>query len=197
MRSRFVLLAVALTFSVVFAEITTVRVPCSVCRGRRSLTLTPPNLGQYDGEISVTPGKPFTTHRWDVKYDRCPICDGQGWIEKYKTRVKAPKPEDVEGLAMCPNCRWSGVVACRKCVGTGLQTCAGCRNAAGRGSRPGWIKTEKRTSGATSRHVKILVTPCGTCLGVGKVVCPDCMGHGATPCRKCQGTGGIAKKETR
>ena len=38
--------------------------PCPACHGKKSLSLTPPNLGQYDGEIGVTPGRPFTTHRF-------------------------------------------------------------------------------------------------------------------------------------
>ena len=50
--------------------------PCPACHGRKSLSLTPPNLGQFDGEIGVTPGKPFRTHRFDVRYDKCPLCEG-------------------------------------------------------------------------------------------------------------------------
>ena len=80
---------------------------CPQCRGKRSLSLTPPNLGQFDGEIGVTPGKPFTTHRWDVKIPSCPICDGTGRVEKYKTRVQPPKPEEVTEYDKCPECRWS------------------------------------------------------------------------------------------
>ncbi len=179
-----------------FAEPVSTFKTCPTCRGKRSLSLTPPNLGQYDGEISVTPGKPFTTHRWDVKIDRCPICDGTGRQEMYKTRVPAPKPEDVEGYDKCPECRWSGVSACRKCLATGLQACRDCKSKS-RGGKPGWIKTEKRTAGATSRHIKIIVSPCGGCQGIGKVLCPDCLGKGATPCRKCKGEGSVPKKEKR
>ena len=43
--------------------------PCPACRGKRSVSLTPPNLGQFDGEIGVTPGKPFKIHRFDVKHE--------------------------------------------------------------------------------------------------------------------------------
>ena len=43
---------------------------CPACKGERSISLTPPNLGQHDGEIGVTAGKPFANHRWDVKHDR-------------------------------------------------------------------------------------------------------------------------------
>ena len=113
---------------------------CPVCHGKRSLSVTPPNLGQYDGEIGVTP--------------------------------------------------------CRKCLGTGLQACRDCKSGA-RGGKPGWIRSERHTAGATSRHVKILVTPCGTCQGLGKVVCPDCLGRGAVPCRHCRGTGSLPQKEKR
>ena len=169
---------------------------CPVCHGKRSLSITPPNLGQYDGEIGVTPGKPFTTHRWDVKIARCPICDGTGRQVKYQMRVKPPAPEEAEGYEACPDCRWSGVTPCRKCLGTGLQACRDCKSGA-RGGKPGWIRSERRTAGATSRHVKILVTPCGTCQGLGKVVCPDCLGRGAVPCRHCRGTGSLPQKEKR
>lgn len=180
-----------------FAEPTVVRVKCPACSGRRSLSLTPPNLGQYDGEIGVTPGKPFTTRRWDVKYDRCPLCDGKGWREKYKTRVPRPTAEELADMDVCPDCRLSGVTPCRKCVATGFLACQSCRSAAAAGGKPGWTKTERRTKGATSRHVKIAVVPCATCLGVGKVVCAACMGMGAVQCRKCSGNGTLPKKERR
>ena len=169
---------------------------CPVCQGARALSLTPPNLGQNDGEIGVTPGKPFATHRWDVKHPRCLICNGAGKVELYRTKVPPPKPEDAEGLERCPECRWSGVTPCRKCLSTGLVACSACRSA-GRGGKPGWIRSEKRTAGSTSRHVKIVVTPCTTCGGVGRVVCTECLGKGAQPCRKCRGDGGLPRKEAR
>jgi len=170
---------------------------CPGCRGQKTFSITPPNLGQYDGEIGVTPGKPFKTHRWDVKIDHCPLCDGAGRQERYRTRVKPPKPESGEGLDICPECRWSGVIPCRKCLATGLLPCSACKSSAAHGGKPGWIKTEKRTAGSTSKHVKVLVAPCGTCQGLGKVVCPTCLGKGAVPCRKCAGAGGLPHKEKR
>lgn len=168
---------------------------CPVCQGKRALSLTPPNLGQNDGEIGVTPGKPFTTHRWDVKHPRCLICGGTGRMEFYRTKVPPPAPEVAEGLDRCPECRWAGVTPCRKCLASGLVACTACKSS--RGGKPGWIKSEKRTSGSTSRHVKVLVTPCGTCGGIGRVVCPDCLGKRALPCRKCKGDGGTPKKGPR
>lgn len=185
-----------------FAEPLTEYRTCPACLGQhqpnsRSLSITPPNLGQHDGEIGVTPGQPFKTHRWDNVIDRCPVCAGKGRLEMFKTRVKPPKAEDVEGLEICLDCRWSGVTPCRKCLKTGVTPCSACRSSAQGGGKPGWIKSEKRTSGRTSRHVKIIVTPCATCQGLGKVVCPDCLGKGAVPCRKCHGEGGVPKKEKR
>ena len=168
---------------------------CPVCQGKRALSLTPPNLGQNDGEIGVTPGKPFTTHRWDVKHPRCPICDGSGRVELYRTKVPPPSPEAAEGLDRCPECRWAGVTPCKKCLASGLVACTSSKSSSG--GNPCWIKSEKRTSGSSSRHVKILVTPCGTCGGIGRVVCPDCLGKGAQPCRKCKGDGGTPKKVSR
>lgn len=176
----------------VAAEPVTTVVRCPACHGQRSLSLTPPNLGQYDGEIGVTPGKPFATHRWDAKYPRCPLCDGAGVHKMYKTSVKPPKPEDAEGLDKCPECRWAGVIPCKKCLKTGYQVCPGCKSSS-KGGKAGWTKTE---SGST-KHKKIIVAPCTTCQGVGKVVCPDCLGMGAVPCPKCHGEGGVPKKEKR
>jgi len=170
---------------------------CPGCRGRKTFSITPPNLGQYDGEIGVTPGKPFKTHRWDVAIDHCPLCDGTGRQERYRTRVKPPDPATCEGLDVCPECRWSGVTPCKKCLVTGLLPCAACKTSAARGGKPGWIKSETRTAGSTSKHVKVVVSPCGTCRGLGKVVCPTCLGKGAVPCRKCQGAGGVPHKEKR
>ena len=169
---------------------------CPVCQGRRSLSLTPPNLGQYDGEIGVTPGKPFTTHRWDVKHPQCLVCEGRGRLESYRTKVPPPPAETIAALDRCPECRWAGVTPCKKCLASGLVACTACKSSSS-GGKPGWIKTEKRTSGTTSRHVKVLVTPCTTCGGIGRVVCPDCMGKGAQPCRKCKGDGGTPKKDVR
>ena len=194
-RLPLVLLLAAALFAA--ADPVSVRKTCPVCNGARSLSLTPPNLGQNDGEIGVAPGKPFSTHRWDVKHPRCLICNGAGRIELYRTKVPPPPPEQAEGLDRCPECRWAGVTTCRKCLGTGLVACAACKSASSRGGKPGWIKSEKRTSGSTSRHVKIVVTPCTTCGGVGRVVCADCLGKGAQPCRKCKGDGGLPKKESR
>ncbi len=196
MKRRILAALVLVSLAVCHAEPVSAFRTCPVCRGKRSLSLTPPNLGQFDGEIGVTPGKPFTTHRWDVKIERCPICDGTGRQEKYRTRVPAPKPEDVEGYEKCPECRWSGVSTCRKCIGTGLQACRDCKSGS-RGGKPGWIRTERKTAGRTSKHVKIIVSPCGACQGIGKAVCPDCFGKGATPCRKCKGEGSVPQKETR
>lgn len=166
---------------------------CPQCRGKRSLSLTPPNLGQFDGDIGVTPGKPFTTHRWDVKIPNCPICGGTGRVEKYRTHVVSPKPEDAVDCDKCPECRWSGVTTCGKCLGQGALPCHTCKYSP-RGGKPGWIKSETRTAGPRSKHVKVVVSPCDTCQGVGKVVCPDCLGKGAKPCRKCKGAGGLPRK---
>ncbi len=196
MKFPFVLLFVCAAYTLAAAPFEMMRT-CPVCHGKRALSLTPPNLGQHDGEIGVTPGLPFTTHRWDAKIPRCPICDGTGRQVRYRTRVKPPAPEETAGLVMCVDCRWSGVTDCRKCVTTGLVDCRDCKGAA-RGGKPGWVKTERRTTGgASSRRVKIIVSPCGTCQGIGKTMCPNCLGKGAVLCRRCHGTGSLPKKETR
>lgn len=173
--------------------------PCPACHGKRSLSLTPPNLGQYDGEIGVMPGRPFTSHRFDVRYKVCPLCEGKGFHKHHRLTVKAPTESNLD---MCPECRWAGVTPCRKCNGTGFKTCTKCQTSSysNKGSKPGWIVTQKATTTgmrSSMKHAKTLVTPCGTCSGIGRVVCPDCMGHGGVVCRKCHGEGGLPKKEKR
>lgn len=166
--------------------------PCPACKGKKSLTLTPPNLGQFDGEIGVAPGKPFKTHRFDTQYDVCPLCDGTGRHERWKPT--AP-PEDKAGLTPCLTCLSSGIAPCAKCKKTGYVSCAKC--ASDRSKRPGWILVEERTPGRTSRHVKKRVTPCGNCSGLGKIACPACEGRGGTVCKKCGGVGFVQKKERK
>ena len=185
----FVILAAAI--GAACAEPRTVIVRCPACKGARSLSLTPPNLGQHDGEIGVTPGKPFANHRWDVKHARCPLCGGTGrqkaWV------LKAVPPKDREDKDPCTTCWWSGVEPCRKCEHTGYVACPACKNSR-RGSTPGWIVEEQTTSGRTSRHKKIAVTACSTCGGVGKVRCSACDGMGGQPCKRCKGDGYTQKK---
>ena len=90
MKTAFAILLAA-AVGTVAAEPHTVVTPCTACKGERSLSLTPPNLGQHDGEIDVTPGKPFTSHRWDVKHSRCPLCKGTGRHEKWVFKVSPPE----------------------------------------------------------------------------------------------------------
>ena len=191
MRAATVLFLAAALAGAVSAEPRTTVSRCPACKGERSLSLTPPNLGQHDGEIGVTPGKPFANHRWDVKHARCPLCGGTGRQEVWV--LKAKPPQDKEGKEPCTTCWWSGVEPCRKCEHTGYIACPSCKNAR-RGSKPGWIVEEQTTSGRTSRHKKIVVTACSTCGGVGKVRCPTCDGMGGLPCKRCKGEGYTQKK---
>lgn len=157
--------------------------PCPACGGKRALSLTPPNLGQHDGEIDVTPGKPFKTHRFDVKHPQCPLCGGAGRREMWTAEVQPP-PEGA-AAAICLNCRGTGVAPCRKCKKTGLVPCVKCRGQ----KAPGWIRTEEKTAGRTSRHRKTVVEPCPVCKGIGQTDCPACDGRGGEPCRPCNGSG--------
>ncbi len=174
---------------------------CPACHGKRSLSLTPPNLGQYDGEIGVMPGRPFTSHRFDVKYKVCPLCEGRGRFESYRLTVKAPA--EPGNLAPCPDCRWACVQACRKCKGACFIPCEKCGRSSSygnKGGKPGWIVEQKATSNgmrSSMKHAKTLVTPCGTCSGIGRVVCPECQGKGGAICRRCKGEGGLPKREKR
>ena len=164
---------------------------CPACRGQKSLSLTPPNLGQFDGDAGVTPGKPFNTHRFDVRHERCPLCDGTGKLELYRTSVKPPK--DPGELEPCTSCWWSGVEPCTKCSKTGIVPCRGCSTAR-HGAKNGWVAEERKTAGRTSKHTKLIVSPCPDCGGVGKVVCKSCDGRGGKPCRRCKAEGSMPRK---
>ncbi len=166
--------------------------PCPACHGKKSLSLTPPNLGQFEGEIGVTPGKPFKTHRFDVKYDKCPLCDGTGRRERW---IPTTPPADKTGLTPCLDCLGTGVVQCQKCKRTGYIQCTKCQS--DRSKKPGWLLTEERTSGRTSRHMKKVVSPCGACSGIGRVECTACEGRGGTICKKCSGEGYVPRKERK
>lgn len=177
------------------AEPQRVTAQCAACKGERSLSLTPPNLGQHDGEIDVTPGKPFTTHRWDVKHKRCPLCGGSGRHEMWQLKVQPPANR--VGRTACPVCWWSGVEPCRRCNHTGYVECQKCRGSRN-GSKPGWIVEEHRASGRIYSHgknkKKITVKACEECGGVGKVKCQECDGLGGQPCKRCKCEGFFMKR---
>lgn len=198
MKKMFMAVLSSLAIALAMAEPVQVSRPCEFCRGRLfggprgPVSLTPPNLGQHDGEIGVTAGKPFTNHRWDVKVPRCPFCDGTRRRTLWKFNPPAePMPE---GFERCTACWRSGAEKCRKCKGDGYVPCRKCGSSSG---KPGWTKEEQTTGGTRSRHKKIVVTPCGECQGFGKVPCADCRGLGGDPCRKCKGEGVTPKKERR
>ena len=167
-----------------------VTTPCPACKGAKSLSLTPPNLGQHDGEIDVTKGKPFTTHRWDVKHARCPLCDGSGRHEMWLLTVQPPK--DRAKKEACTTCWWSGVEPCRQCSHTGYIECKKCKYSR-KGSKPGWIVKEQKvqysiaSNGKTKK--KLQVTACDECGGLGKIKCTSCDGLGGYPCKHCKGEG--------
>ena len=190
-----ILIVYAAVLEVAYAEPQRVTTPCPACKGARSLSLTPPNLGQHDGEIDVTKGKPFTSHRWDVKHERCPLCGGSGRHETWLLKVQPPK--DRTDKEACTTCWWSGVEPCRRCSHTGYVECQKCRSSRN-GSKPGWIVEEQKTQGRISYHgrnkKKIQVKACGECGGIGKVKCAVCDGLGGQPCKRCKGEGYSIKR---
>ena len=185
-----IVLLLAAAFGTARAEPRTTTEPCPACKGARSLSLTPPNLGQHDGEIDVTPGKPFKSHRWDVRHSRCPLCKGTGRHEMWV--IKGRPPEARADKEPCTTCWWSGVEPCRKCNHTGYAECTKCKTSRA-GSKTGWVVKEQPASGRNKRK-KITVTPCTTCSGIGKICCPACEGMGGQPCKRCKGAGYTPKK---
>ena len=149
------------------------RVKCAVCRGKGSLTVRPPDHGQYGGRIEAL-------SHWDIKLDPCPIC-GNGHGRRTVWDLSQPEPR---ADPPCMTCGWSGLVPCRKCVASGIVKCprSGCQD--------GWIVTKAQSASRRSSARKPpTVTPCPECKGVGKVVCPACSGMRAELCRRCFGTG--------
>ncbi len=196
-RQLAILILSAAACGAAFAEPQSVTKQCQACKGARSLSLTPPNLGQHDGEIDVTKGKPFTTHRWDVRHERCPLCNGTGRHVMWLVKVRPPK--DRTDKEVCTTCWWSGVEPCRHCNHTGYMECPKCKNSR-RGSKPGWVVEDMPQNGTLLRSRnkrKIQVKACEECGGVGKVKCTTCEGMGGTPCKRCKGEGFTIKRPAR
>ena len=152
---------------------TTTRVKCSICPGKGSLKVRPPDVGQFTGRIE-------SRSHWDVNLDPCPVCgQGHGWRTVWDLTQPEPKTE-----APCTKCGWSGLVQCRKCLAAGVADCprSDCRD--------GWI-IEERPGGSRRKSARKppSVKPCPECKGVGKVVCPVCKGMRAELCNRCFGTG--------
>ena len=153
---------------------TTTRVKCTVCQGKGTLKVRPPDVGQFVGKIN-------DRSHWDVKLDPCPICDrGHGWRKVWDLTQPEPSAEPP-----CMTCGWSGLVQCRKCLASGITKCprSDCKD--------GWILTKQQS---TSRRYSSSRKPpdvkqCPECKGVGKVVCPACKGMRADLCKRCFGTG--------
>ena len=193
MKTCIAILVAAFAFCTAVANPRRVRARCPACNGERSLSLTPPNLGQHDGELGVTPGKPFTSHKWDVRHDRCPLCDGRGVHEMWQLDVDPPA--DANGKEVCTKCKWSGIERCRRCNGTGIAQCPDCRKN-GKGGVPGWL-VGGSPGRRTSKTRKMVVIACSTCGGLGKIECTFCEGMGGEYCKRCAGKGFKEKKAAR
>lgn len=147
------------------------KVKCAICRGKGSLKVSPPDVGQFVGKIN-------DRSHWDVKINPCPVCErGRGW----RTVWDLTQPEPNE-CAPCMTCGWSGLVQCRKCLASGISKCprSDCKD--------GWIISKQQQGGRRSRRppdVKL----CPECRGVGKVSCPECKGMRANLCKRCFGMG--------
>lgn len=149
------------------------RIKCSVCGGKGSLKVRPPDVGQFTGKIN-------DRSHWDVKLDPCPVCvRGHGWRVVWDLTQPEPSAEPP-----CMTCGWSGLAPCRKCLASGLMKCprSDCKD--------GWIVTKQQATGRRSSSRKPPdVKQCPECKGVGKVVCPECKGMRANLCKRCFGTG--------
>lgn len=152
---------------------TTTRVKCSICQGKGTLKVRPPDVGQFTGKIN-------DRSHWDVKLDPCPICGrGHGWRKVWDLTKPEPSAEPP-----CMTCGWSGLVQCRKCLASGIVKCprSDCKD--------GWILTKQQSNYKRSSSRKPPdVKQCPECKGVGKIVCPECKGMRADLCKRCFGTG--------
>ena len=169
MKTCIAILATAFVFCTAVANPRRIRTRCSACKGERSLSLTPPNLGQYDGELGVSPGKPFTSHRWDVKHARCPLCNGSGVHEMWQ--LEAPPPPDANDKEVCTKCEWSGIERCRHCDGTGIAQCPDCRKT-GKGGVPGWLVVEASRATHASQGFADGECPSARQEGMSATCCP-------------------------
>ena len=150
------------------------RMKCSVCNGKGSLKIRPPDVGQYAGRIE-------DRSHWDIKLDPCPVCGrGHGWRTVWDLTQPEPSTEPP-----CMKCGWSGLdpSPCRKCLGSGVIKCPR------RDCQDGWIIMKVQSSGRRSAKRPPDVKQCPECKGVGKVECPTCRGMRAELCKKCHGAG--------
>ena len=152
---------------------TTTRVKCTICQGKGTLKVRPPDVGQFAGKIN-------DRSHWDVKLDPCPICGrGHGWRKVWDLTKPEPSAEPP-----CMTCGWSGLVQCHKCLASGIVKCprSDCKD--------GWILTKQQSNYKRSSSRKPPdVKQCPECKGVGKIVCPECKGMRADLCKRCFGTG--------
>ena len=154
------------------------RLKCSVCGGKGSLKVRPPDVGQFAGKIN-------DRSHWDVKLDPCPICGkGRGWRMVWNLTQPEPSTEPP-----CMTCGWSGLVQCRKCLASGLIKCprSDCKDGWIIEKAQGSFRRSCRSRSTTGRPPDVKLCP--ECKGVGKMTCPECQGMRANLCKRCFGTG--------
>ena len=176
-------------------------VPCTACKGKKTLLVTPPSRNPYRKAIGISNTGEIGITQQGIKYDRCPLCDGTGRLERFNM-AQLPPPTNVADLVACTHCRACGVQRCRKCARKGLVACPKCAN--NKSGKAGWVlvserktgevKVENRSGYKRREEYSRTIIPCAFCNGIGIIECSECAGLGGTTCKKCDGEGYVLRK---
>lgn len=207
---------------------------CPACAGAGELRLEEPNYGQADGRIGGPKKTKVKCQLCGGKGKRETFVDPSSLaLQVVRDReafalAHQQKGEIPVGLAFVPQdkysgadkkmlklventygkackCNWTGLVACRKCGGSGTVKCtnADCkggwevetrRETIG-GGRSGirssgtGMRTVGRSRNRTRTETKTSVNICPVCGGADMLVCPECAGRKAVVCKGCSGLG--------
>ena len=212
----------------------TAHMRCPFCEGRRECVLEEPNYGQLDGRIGGAKKKKLRcplckgAGGWKAFEDparrsadiarglaefsashqsKGDLAEGGAFIPRDfadADRKTLRRVQEAFGKP-CSQCKWSGIVQCRKCGGKGVVRC-GAKDCKG-----GWLVTKTTTtqshsgggirggnssfhsvgsrSHRTTKRETVTVVLCPDCGGAALRRCEECDGERAKICPRCSGTG--------
>ena len=179
-------------------------VPCYACNGKKKLFVSSPSKNPYRKTIGISNTGEIGITQQGIKYDRCPLCDGRGQLERFNMAHLQP-PTNVTDMVACPHCRACGVQRCRKCARKGLVACPRCAN--NKSGKAGWIlvserktgerKVENRSGYKRREEYERTIIPCAFCNGIGVIECSECAGLGGKICMRCDGEGYVLRKNSK